>query len=222
MLHLLFRVLSRINRSTEEVVLHARVAETSSDGMDSDVQGKRRRASRTKQNAPAPIDHPAPLRVTHRQRVLSMRLEHTRLCSSRRCDRLQTMGVVTAGDLSSAKLERLAGHFGAPRKALRVLTQYRRAIRFAAAVPGMMPRDAMLLISIHRRSVRGLASETAPALHRDLERFAESTQGQLQLRGRRIPSTRRLKRWIAACEQTLPQRALGRPTLAVSVVERAA
>jgi hypothetical protein len=143
-----------------------------------------------------------PAQVGHRERLLSMRLEHTKICGPRRCQRLRRLGIVTAGDLSNANPERLAIHFAAPRKALRVIRQYRRAIRFAAAVPGMMPRDALLLISIHRRSVRGLASESAPVLHRDLERFAESTQGRLQLRGRQIPSTRRLKRWIAQCAST--------------------
>jgi hypothetical protein len=69
-------------------------------------------------------------------------------------------------------------------------------------VPGMMPRDALLLISIHRRSARGLACESPASLHRDLERFAESTRGRTQLRGRRIPSMRRLKRWIAQCESS--------------------
>lgn len=151
---------------------------------------------------PAATTHHARLstQAGHRERLLSMRLEHTRLCSKRRCDRLQTLGIVTAGDLSLANPNSVAKHFGAPRKALSVIKQYRRAIRFAAAVPGMMPRDALLLISIHRRSVRGLALETPARLHRDLERFAESTKGQVQLRGRRIPSTRRLKRWISQCE----------------------
>jgi hypothetical protein len=137
---------------------------------------------------------------SHRERLLSMRLEHTRLCSTRRCQRFQELGVVTAGDLACATPERLAVHFRASRKAERVIKHYRRAIRFAAAVPGMMPRDAMLLISIHRRSVRGLALESPAALHRDLQRFAESTKGRVQLRGRQVPSTRRLKRWIAQCE----------------------
>jgi Domain of unknown function (DUF4332) len=137
---------------------------------------------------------------SHRHRVLSMKLEYIKLCSQKRCERLAAVGVITAGDLASAQPEELAKHFQSPKKALRILKQYRRAIRFAAAVPGMMPRDAMLLISIHRRSARGLASETAVVLHRDLERFAESSQGRGQLRGRRIPSTRRLKQWIAACK----------------------
>lgn len=157
--------------------------------------------------APSPAPKSSPRRharvsnqACHRERLLSMRLEHTRLCSKRRCDRFHAIGVVTAGDLSLANPQALAKQFGAPRKALRVIKQYRRAIRFAASVPGMMPRDALLLISIHRRSVRGLASETPTRLHRDLERFAESTAGRLQLRGRRIPSTRRLKRWISQCE----------------------
>ncbi len=139
-------------------------------------------------------------RVNHRERLMSMRLEHTRLCSTRRCDRLRKLGIVTAGDLATADPKRLATQFVAPRKAVRIFQRYRRAIRLAASVPGMMPRDAQLLISIHRRSVRGLALETPAALYRDLQRFAESTSGQQQLRGRRLPSTRRIKRWIAACE----------------------
>ena len=136
----------------------------------------------------------------HRERLLSMQLQHAKVCSPQRCRRLNSMGITTTGDLATADLPKLAARFGAPKKALKVLKQYRRAIRFSASVPGMMPRDALLLISIHRRSVRGLAMESPARLHRDLERFAESTQGRQQLRGRRIPSTRRLKKWITECE----------------------
>lgn len=140
------------------------------------------------------------VRGSHRQRLLSMRLEHVQLCNRHRCQRLAKLGIHTVGDLAAADPERLAAHFTASRKALRVLQQYRRAIRFAASVPGLMPRDAMLLVSIHRRSARALACESAAQLHRDLQRFSESSQGQVQLRGRRLPSTRRIKRWIEQCE----------------------
>ena len=141
-----------------------------------------------------------PNQATHRERLLSMRLEHTKMCSPRRCQRLADLGIITAGDLAAADPDRLASSFTAQRKASAVIRRYRRAIRLASAVPGMMPRDALLLVSIHRRSVRGLAAESPSALHRDLERYAESTRGRQQLRGRRVPSTRRLKRWIAECE----------------------
>ncbi len=137
---------------------------------------------------------------SHRQRLLGMRLEHIRICSPRRCERLTEIGIVTAGDLAAADPAKVARHFNASRKALRVIQHYRRAIRFAASVPGMMPRDAMLLVSIHRRSIRGLATESPATLYRDLQRFSESSQGQAQLRGRRLPSTRRLRRWIHECE----------------------
>lgn len=143
---------------------------------------------------------PKQVRGSHRHRLLSMRLEHVQICNRRRCQRLAKLGIHTAGDLAAADPERLAAHFTASRKALRVLQQYRRAIRFAASVPGLMPRDAMLLVSIHRRSARALACESAAQLHRDLQRFSESSQGQVQLRGRRLPSTRRIKRWIEQCE----------------------
>lgn len=175
-----------INQESDNVVLYAAVENSA-------------------RNNPRPVLSPTVLTNArplphHRERLLSMRLAHAKLCSTRRCLRLNSMGISTTGDLATADLANLATQFGAPKKALKVLKQYRRAIRFSASVPGMMPRDALLLISIHRRSVRGLAMESPARLHRDLERFAESTQGRQQLRGRRIPSTRRLKKWITECE----------------------
>ncbi|MDA8743837.1 DUF4332 domain-containing protein [Rubripirellula amarantea] len=151
------------------------------------------------QNQPQPVPH-VPTVSTHRQRLLSMKLEHTRICSPRRAERLAELGIETAGDLANCDPDRIAKKFGSPKKAAHILRQYRRAVRLAASVPGMMPRDAMLLVCIHRRSVRGLAHEKPVVLHRDLERFAESSTGQSQLRGRRLPSVRRLKRWIEHCE----------------------
>lgn len=136
----------------------------------------------------------------HRQRVLSMKIAHIGICSPQRAKRLAALNLMSAGDLAVADPSALAKHFGAPRKAASMLRHYRRAIRLAASVPGMMPRDAMLLVSVHRRSIRGLATETPGSLYRDLQRFAESTQGQSLLRGRRLPSTRRIKQWILQCE----------------------
>lgn len=139
----------------------------------------------------------------HRSRVLSMRVEHCQLCSPKRAKRLAELGILTAGDLATAEPKNLAIHFGASRKAKRILSQYRRAVRFSASVPGMLPRDAMLLINVHRRSIHGLACDSAAALYRDLERFSESSQGRSLLRGRRLPSCRRLKVWITQCKSTL-------------------
>lgn len=136
----------------------------------------------------------------HRQRVLSMKIAHTGICSPQRAKRLADLNLISAGDLAIADPAALAKHFGAQRKAASMLRHYRRAIRLAASVPGMMPRDAMLLVSVHRRSIRGLASETPGSLYRDLQRFAESSQGRSLLRGRRLPSTRRIKQWIMQCE----------------------
>lgn len=191
LIHLFLRSPQRpalIDPSLSQVVLYARIGNS-----------PRKRSNR----APRPTKttrRAVPVRASHRERLLSMKLEHTKLCSPHRCQRLKSLGIVTAGDLASANPDQLSRQFTAPRRAIGVIKRYRRAIRLAAAVPGMMPRDAILLVSIHRRSVRGLASESPSALYRDLERYAESTKGRLQLRGRRIPSTRRLKRWIAECE----------------------
>ena len=43
----------------------------------------------------------------HRDRLLSMRIEHTRMCSDQRCQMLREIGVFTAGDLLTCDLQRL-------------------------------------------------------------------------------------------------------------------
>ncbi|QDV63163.1 DUF4332 domain-containing protein [Crateriforma conspicua] len=135
---------------------------------------------------------------SHRARVLGMNLKHTKLCTDRRCDRLASVGVITAGDLMTAEPLAIAKKMGAPAKAEATLRRYQQAIRLSAAVPGLMPRDASLLVSIHRKSIRALAIDSPAMLHRDLERFALSSRGQREMKGRRLPSLRRVRRWIEA------------------------
>ncbi len=135
---------------------------------------------------------------SHRERLLSMRLSHLRLLGPRRRERLEAAGIVTAGDLLMADLPEIRRRMGADERKTRWLARHRRAIRLAAAVPGMMPRDALLLTHVHRRSLNGLAAESPAALHRDLERFALSSDGQRLLRGRPVPSVRRVRSWIRA------------------------
>ncbi|TWT76723.1 hypothetical protein CA13_72210 [Planctomycetes bacterium CA13] len=142
----------------------------------------------------------------HREWMLSQQLDHMKLFPEARCQQLCDMGITTAGDLVTVDLKSLATKFNSPKKSIRILKRYRQAIRFAATVPGMMPRDAMLLISIHRRSIRGLAVESPIMLYRDLQRFAESSSGRKLLRGRRLPSIKRIRRWISTCERRIAPR----------------
>ena len=142
-------------------------------------------------------------RADHRAWLFSMRMEHTRLVNEKRCSTLRKIGILTAGDLAFCDPAKLSARLGGTVKTMAILAKYRRAIRLAAAVPGMMPLDALLLISIHRRSLRGLAAESAAALYRDLQRFAISTNGRRLMKGRQVPSQRRLKKWIAACDSVI-------------------
>ena len=176
------------------------------------IAGASTEAKRPNNDHGTPVNAPATRkrrrvrnRVNHRAWLLSMKIEHTRICGTARCEALQKAGVLTAGDLATCDPARLAVRVGGNVKAAAILKRYRRAIRFAASVPGMMPLDAMLLINIHRRSLRGLAIESPAALYRDLQRFALSTKGQRVLKGRQLPSVRRLKKWIRACENVIRQ-----------------
>ena len=135
----------------------------------------------------------------HRQRLLGMKIEHTKMCGTKRCELLNSHGVFSCGDLMACDPEILS-KTGAPTKTVQIIRRYRSAVRIAVCVPGISPRDALLLVSIHRRSIQGLASESATALYRDLELFSLSTKGRRLMRGRRIPSLRRVKRWIESCQ----------------------
>ncbi|NND97370.1 MAG: DUF4332 domain-containing protein [Pirellulaceae bacterium] len=157
---------------------------------------------------PEVVDHPATIPMNprgvhidanHREWLLSKRLLHLKICSQQRCDQLRHFGIVTAGDLANVDPVKLARDMGAPEKAVQVIKRYRAAIRLAASVPGMMPRDAQLLIRIHRHSVRAIALDSPSALYHDLRRFAVSSKGRRMIRGRRLPSLRKVKNWVTAC-----------------------
>ncbi len=150
-------------------------------------------------------DRLSPERFTgnHRERLWSMQLEHTRICGAKCCERLRKANIFTAGDLASCDPNRIAKQLRISRKALALLKRHRSAIHLAASIPGMMPADATLLIGIHRGDIHSLAMESAGVLHRDLERFALSTAGAKMFGKRRVPSLRKVKRWLSHCrEQT--------------------
>ncbi|MGB7343446.1 MAG: DUF4332 domain-containing protein [Pirellulaceae bacterium] len=143
-------------------------------------------------NSPVPA-------ANHRAWLLSKNLTHIKICSPSRCEMLAKYGIVTAGDLAKVDAEQLVQQMHAPESAVLSLTRYRAAIRLAASVPGMMPRDAQILIRIHRHSVRAIALDSPSALYQDIYRFAYSTKGQRFVRGRRLPSLRKIKAWVHSC-----------------------
>jgi Domain of unknown function (DUF4332) len=166
-----------------------------------DVTAKAKQLQATRLRESFPRDALPPSKGDHRAWLLSMRLDHLRIFTPVRCERLTEIGIVTAGDLVTADLARLGRTLGdqtLPRRLKRTV----RAILLAAAVPGMMPRDAMLLMCVHRPSVRSLASESPAILHRDLQRFALSTKGQRATKGRRLPSVKRIRRWVETRSQS--------------------
>ncbi|MEM9589271.1 MAG: DUF4332 domain-containing protein, partial [Planctomycetota bacterium] len=156
----------------------------------------------------APAAHPKPVTITpsHRAQVLDTRIEHAGLCGPRRNEQLLRAGLRTCGDLLSANPKQIAADMGLPRRAANTLARYQRSIRLAARVPGLSARDALLLVSVHRKTVKVLSAESPAQLHRDLQRFALSTRGQNVLRGRKLPSLRRVKRWVNQCVDATSER----------------
>ncbi len=186
---------------------------------------------------PAPADHPmpAPQRrrkpsrrsmvltphesslASHRARLLAMRLEHLNICPPPRCRQLAAVGIQTAGDLIYSDLSKVAATFRNPQRAERAIRRYRAAIKLALGIESMMPRDALLLVAIHRRSVASLARESAAQLHRDLERFSLSSRGSKLIGHRSVPSLRRVKTWVASCREMVESASAGTPHMTQQV-----
>lgn len=183
---------------------------TAPSGRPARIPSRQRKAGRRKM---VPTPHESAL-ASHRARLLAMRLEHLNLCPATRCRQLAAIGIQTAGDLVYGDLSQIAKSFGSPDRAERAIRRYRAAIKLALGIDSMMPRDALLLVAIHRRSVASLARESAAQLHRDLERFSLSSRGSKLVGQRSVPSLRRVKTWVANCREMVEATSAGAPQIA--------
>lgn len=84
---------------------------------------------------------------------------------------------------------------GRPKGSLR-----HRAIRFASRFDDMKPSEARILIAIHRRTPRSLASESPAILKRDWQRFLLSTRGQRLSPKQMVPPIERIRGWVAVAK----------------------
>lgn len=187
--------------SQPEVVLFAHVPIRANEPSNRDVRSRVDCSPTAGVRSNAKSKRPKPIVSVsrHRERLLAMDLAHLKICNSARCVRLKEAGIETAGDLLVCRVRTVCHLQGWSRRAEATIGRMKAAVRLASNVESMTPRDALLLIAIHRRSAATLAREHAATLHRDLERFSLSTRGSRLVGRRGIPSLRRVKLWIEAC-----------------------
>lgn len=87
--------------------------------------------------------------------------------------------------------------------AVRQRSRRQRTIRFAKHFPDMNPREARVLMAIHRRSPHALARESAAVLKRDWERFLLSSRGQRLAATTGVPDVARIRGWISLAQAKL-------------------
>lgn len=114
---------------------------------------------------------------------------------------LRSIGIRTTDDLLHADPCELAERLRWPVTAEQRVRRWQRAIRMARAVPAMTPLDALMLRAVHRRTLRAIASEEAPRLHRDLKRYALSSRGAKHLGDRPLPSLDDVRRWVEGARE---------------------
>ncbi|WP_417744127.1 DUF4332 domain-containing protein [Rosistilla oblonga] len=146
----------------------------------------------------APIQRSKPR--TARQRRMEASLASLRLLPPSLVRQLESHGLVSVKDLLNLNLTEWASERGLSKSHQSQLRTVRRAIRMAMSLRVMHPRDAYLLIAIHRRSPEDVASDSPRHLFRDLERFALSSRGRALMRRIEFPSIDRVATWISAAQ----------------------
>lgn len=121
--------------------------------------------------------------------------------SARQRRALRSVEIRTTDDLLRADPCELAAQLRWPPVAQRGVRRWQRAIQMARAIPSMTPLDALMLRTVHRRTLRAIASEDAPRLHRDLKRYALSSRGAKCLGDRPLPTLEDVRRWIEAAKE---------------------
>ncbi|WP_164100962.1 DUF4332 domain-containing protein [Candidatus Laterigemmans baculatus] len=109
---------------------------------------------------------------------------------------LRSIGIRTTDELLAADSVELAERLGLSPRAAATLRRWQRAIRLARLLPAMMPREALLLRAVHRKTLRSLANESPLRLRRDLQRYALSTAGARLLGDQPLPAVEQIRAWI--------------------------
>ena len=155
-------------------------------------------------DAPKPAESPSiesasPTPAKPGRRAPTLRAAGVGSVAQRRA--LRSVGVLTTEDLLRTDAASLVQRLQWPAVAERRVRRWQRAIRMARTIRSMTPRDALMLRGIHRRSVRAVASDSAPRLYRDLKRYALSSRGAKQLADHPLPSLEQVRRWIDEAQQ---------------------
>jgi hypothetical protein len=114
-------------------------------------------------------------------------------------DKLESLGLRTAGDLLACNPQDLAVREASLARRIR---RAQRAIRFSRRFPEMTPPDALLLFAVHRRSRKAIASEPPALLRRDIQRLLISSRGQKRWGARPAPPIAQVKAWVNAAQRS--------------------
>ena len=122
-------------------------------------------------------------------------LRSLKIMSRRALENLERLDVVTVGDLLELDFESL-GEAGFGDREIARLRVSRRAVRLALVIRRLNPRNARLLIAVHRGSPERLALTNAVRLQKDIQRFALSSRGSRLIGDMPLPPVEVVREWI--------------------------
>ncbi|MEZ6088810.1 MAG: DUF4332 domain-containing protein [Pirellulaceae bacterium] len=146
--------------------------------------------------ATAPQSRSVPL--TPRQRKLNASLGTLRLLSPALKQVLKRCQIETVADLLKLRASHTAAVAHLTSRQWKQLRRIQQALRLSLQIRRMHPRDAIVLLSIHRTSIAIIAADSPKHLYRDIQRFALSSRGERLIARMGMPTREQVAAWIEA------------------------
>jgi len=140
-------------------------------------------------------------RLSSHDRKLAAPIAALRMLPTTVVQELELANVRTVGELLNLNLREFSRSRKLSNRHLIRLRDVRRSVRLALAIRGLRPREAYLLIAVHRCRPVDLATESPRRLFRDLQRFALSSRGARIVKRMQLPTADRVESWIASARQ---------------------
>ena len=125
----------------------------------------------------------------------------------RMAERLNRIGIITAGDLLTAKAADVAGRLRHRRVDADTVLGWQHQITLVCRIPMLRGHDAQLLVAAGVTTPEQVAEQDPEELFSEIDAIARSSEGKRIIRGGKLPDQDEVTYWVENARQRRPLRA---------------
>ncbi|HBJ36219.1 MAG TPA: DUF4332 domain-containing protein [Planctomycetaceae bacterium] len=110
--------------------------------------------------------------------------------------RFADIGVQRVGDFLDEAADSLAARLDIRWITTKMISDWQAQAKLMCEVPGLLARDTQLLVGIGYRTAAQVHAATAETLHREILRFANTSDGKRAIRNSSVPDINAINDWI--------------------------